>query len=158
MLFSPCFPEILAFNRVGAGAFAWSRVGSVEKLSLRRPQPCGSQATMVQGAFFTKGHHLFGNNTCRLGLGQSGFDLTFFDKAAHQVGEHRVAVLPGAAQLGGSYSMSHGLRLGGLWVILPPPTGYPPTGYPRTLPAGLPWAGCREGTGQSFRRGRARIP
>jgi len=75
---------------------------------------------MMQRALLTKGHHFFGNNTRRFGLGQSSDDFLFLDEAAHHVGKHRIAVLSGAAQLGSSYSMSHGLRVAGCRLFLIP--------------------------------------
>ena len=103
VLTAPLFAELLAGDSLGPG----------EKPALGRPQPCGGQTAMVQGAPFAEGHHLLGDDARGLGLGQGGGDFLLLDEAAHQVGEHRVSMLPGAAQLGGSYSVSHGLQLGG---------------------------------------------
>ena len=108
VLLAPLFAELLAGDSLGPG----------EKPALGRPQPCGGQAAMVQGAPFAEGHHLLGDDACRLGLGQGGGDFLLLDEAAHQVGEHRVSMLPGAAQLGGSYSVTHGLAGGGLFFVL----------------------------------------
>ena len=73
---------------------------------------------MVQGTPFAEGHHLLGNDARRLGLGQGGGDFLLLDEAAHHVGEHRISMLPGAAQLGGSYSVSHGMAAGRLFFVL----------------------------------------
>ena len=65
-------------------------------------QSCSSHAAVMQSALFAQGDHLFGHRARCFGLGQSGGDPFMFDEAANQVGKHRVAMLAGAAQLGGS--------------------------------------------------------
>jgi len=57
---------------------------------------CG-QAPMVDGAAFAQGDHFFGYGTGCFGLGEGGGDAAVFDEAANQVGQHRIAVLAGAA-------------------------------------------------------------
>ena len=108
MFLAPLLAELLAGDALGPG----------EKPALRCPQPRGGQPAMVQGAPLAKGHHLLGDDARRLGLGQGGDDFILLDEAAYHVGEHRVAVLPGAAQLGGSDSVTHGLAGGGLFLVL----------------------------------------
>ena len=46
-------------------------------------------------------------NAGGFGFGQGGSDAAMFDEAADQVGEHGIAMLELAAQLCGSFTMSH---------------------------------------------------
>jgi hypothetical protein len=70
-------------------------------------EPGDGEAAVVNGAAFAEGHHLFRYGTGGFGFGDGGNDAFMFDEAADQVPEHGVAMLAGAAQLGGSFKMSH---------------------------------------------------
>src|ERR1035437_2128006 len=70
-------------------------------------QTGGGQTAGVEGAFLAKGDEFLGDGPRGLGLGEGGGDAFVLDEAANEVGEHRVAMLAGAAQLGRSLQVSH---------------------------------------------------
>ena len=78
--------------------------GGVDKLFTRQ---FGGEAAGLDGAAFAERDDLFGHGARGLGLGERGGDAFVFDEAANQVGEHRVAVFAGSAQLGSSLKVSH---------------------------------------------------
>ena len=69
----------------------------------------GGQTAIVEGAGFAKGDHFLGDGAGGLGFGKGRGDALVLDQAAHQVGQHGVAMLAGATKFGGSFEVAHGL-------------------------------------------------
>src|ERR1019366_8889475 len=67
----------------------------------------GGDATIVKGPVLAERDHLLGDGPRGFGFGQGGGDAFVYDQAADHVGEHRVPVCAGAAQLGSSLKVSH---------------------------------------------------
>src|ERR1044071_101 len=61
----------------------------------------------VGGARFAEGDHFFGDRAGGLGAGQGGGDAFVFDEAGDQGGQDGIAMFAGAAELGGSFPMTH---------------------------------------------------
>jgi len=61
----------------------------------------------VQIATLAQGDQLLDDRTQLLGLGQGGHDLLVLDQRGRHIGEHRLAMARGAAQLPVGVSVAH---------------------------------------------------
>jgi hypothetical protein len=66
-------------------------------------QPGGSQSAIVESAALTERDHLLSDRPGGFGFGQGRGDAVVFDQAAHQIGEHGIAMLTGAAEFGSAF-------------------------------------------------------
>jgi hypothetical protein len=70
-------------------------------------QPGSGESPIVDAPSLAQGDHFLSHRAGGFRLSQRGGDAFVFDEAANQVGKHRIAVLTGAAQFGGSLEMAH---------------------------------------------------
>src|SRR6266568_1983711 len=91
-------------------------------------QARGGQAAVVERAALAESDQFLRDAARGFGFGQRGDHSPVGNEAANQVGQHRVAMLELAAQLGGAFEMSH-KRTGTIRLIVwPLPWG------PRAIP------------------------